>query len=70
MNSKYMSAAVVAVAALTGTNASAEAPNQWLMEQMNMKSNTTRAEVKAEMLQAQQAEKKPQAAVPAKVTSK
>lgn len=70
MNSKYISAAVVAVAALTGMNASAEAINQWLIDQMNMKSSKTRAEVRAEMLQAQQAAKKPQAVAPATATGK
>ena len=49
MKSKFISAAVVAVAALTSLGASAESFNSFVFDQMAAPSPTTRAEVKAEM---------------------
>lgn len=60
MNSRFvktaattLSAAVVAVAALTSVAASAETFNPYLFDQMTAPSTKTRAEVRAELLQAQ-----------------
>ena len=54
MLSKLISTAVLAVAALTTVAASAETFNPYLWDQMKAPSSRTRAEVKAEMLQARQ----------------
>ncbi|MGH8743356.1 MAG: DUF4148 domain-containing protein [Burkholderiales bacterium] len=54
MQSKLISAAVLAVAALTSVAASADIFNPYLWEQMKAPSSRTRAEVKAEVLQARQ----------------
>lgn len=53
MKSKLIASAVVAVAALTSVAASAETFNSYLWDQMKAPSTKTRAEVKAEVLQAQ-----------------
>jgi len=53
MKSNFIGAAVVAVAALTSVAASAEAFNPYLWDQMKAPSTRTRAEVRAELLQAQ-----------------
>jgi hypothetical protein len=55
MKSNFIAAAVVAVAALSSLAASAEPLNAFLLEQMQMPSTKTRAEVKSEMLQAKNA---------------
>ncbi len=49
MKSKFISAAVVAVAALTSLGASAETFNSFVFDQMAAPSHKTRAEVKAEI---------------------
>ena len=54
MQSKLISAAVLAVAALTSVAASAEIYNSYLFDQMKAPASRTRAEVKAEVLQARQ----------------
>jgi hypothetical protein len=53
MKSKLISATVLAAAALTSMGASAEVFNSWVFEQMAAPATRTRAEVKAEVLQAQ-----------------
>ena len=53
MKSNFITAAVVAVAALTSVAASAETYNSYLFDQMKAPATKTRAEVKAEVLQAQ-----------------
>jgi hypothetical protein len=53
MKSNFIAAAVVAVAALTSVAASAESFNPYLFDQMQAPSTRTRAEVKAELQQAQ-----------------
>ena len=53
MKSNFITAAVVAVAALTSVAASAEGYNQYLFDQMKAPATKTRAEVRAELLQAQ-----------------
>lgn len=53
MKSKFFSAAVLSVAALTSMGASAEIYNSWMFDQMAAPAAKTRAEVKAEVLQAQ-----------------
>ncbi|MFC5522746.1 DUF4148 domain-containing protein [Polaromonas jejuensis] len=53
MKSNLIAAAVVAVAALTSVAASAETFNSYLFDQMQAPATRTRAEVKAEVLQAQ-----------------
>lgn len=53
MKSKFISAAVLSVAALTSMGASAEMYNSWLFDQMAVPAEKTRAEVKAEVLQEQ-----------------
>jgi hypothetical protein len=53
MKSKFISAAVLSVAALTSMGASAEIYNSWMFDQMAAPATKTRAEVKAEVLQAQ-----------------
>ena len=53
MKSNLIAAAVVAVATLTSVAASAETLNAYLFDQMQAPSTRTRAEVKAEVLQAQ-----------------
>lgn len=53
MKSNFISAAVLTVAALTGAAASAETFNSYLFDQMSAPATKTRAEVKAEVLQAQ-----------------
>lgn len=49
MKSKFISAAVVAVAALTSLGASAETFNSFVFDQMAAPSQNTRAEVKADI---------------------
>jgi hypothetical protein len=53
MKSNLIAAAVVSVAALTSVAASAETFNSYLFDQMTAPVTKTRAEVKAEVLQAQ-----------------
>lgn len=53
MKSNFVAAAVVAVAALTSVAASAETFNSYLYDQMKAPVTKTRAEVKAEVVQAQ-----------------
>jgi hypothetical protein len=53
MKSKFISAAVLAVAAFTSMGASAEIFNSWMFDQMAAPSTRTRAEVKAEVIEAQ-----------------
>ena len=53
MKSKLIASAVVAVAALTSVAASAQTFNSYLWDQMKAPSTRTRAEVQAEVLQAQ-----------------
>lgn len=53
MKSNFIAAAVVAVAAFTSVAASADTFNPYLFDQMKAPTSKTRAEVKAEMLQAQ-----------------
>ena len=53
MKSKFISAAVLSVAALTSMGASADMYNSWLFDQMAAPAEKTRAEVKAEVLQEQ-----------------
>ncbi|WP_411886462.1 DUF4148 domain-containing protein [Polaromonas sp. YR568] len=53
MKSNFVAAAVVAVAALTSVAASAETFNSYLYDQMKAPVTKTRAEVKAEAVQAQ-----------------
>lgn len=53
MKSNFVAAAVVAVAALTSVAASAETFNSYLFDQMKAPVTKTRAEVKAEVVQAQ-----------------
>ena len=53
MKSNLIAAAVVAVAALSSVAASAQPLNAFLLEQMQAPASRTRAEVKAEVLQAQ-----------------
>ena len=55
MKSNFIAAAVVAVAALSSVAASAQPLNAFLLEQMQSPSTRTRAEVKSEVLQAQNA---------------
>lgn len=55
MKSNFIAAAVVAVAALSSVAASAQPLNGFLLEQMQAPSSKTRAEVKTEVLQAQNA---------------
>jgi hypothetical protein len=55
MKSNFIAAAVVAVAALSSVAASAQPLNAFLLEQMQAPSSRTRAEVKTEALQAQNA---------------
>ena len=55
MKSNFIAAAVVAVAALTSVAASAETYNSFLFDQMQAPSTKTRAEVKSEVVQAQNA---------------
>ena len=57
MKSKIISATVLAVAALTSFGALAEMPGTWLFDQMAAPSSRTRAEVKAEVLQAQNSQR-------------
>lgn len=52
MKSKLISAAVIAVAAFTSVAASADTFNPYLFDQMKAPTTKTRAEVKAEFLQA------------------
>ena len=54
MKSKLIATALVAAAALTSFGASAQVFNPWLFEQMSAPATKTRAEVKAEVLQASQ----------------
>ncbi|MES2941524.1 MAG: DUF4148 domain-containing protein [Pseudomonadota bacterium] len=54
MKSKFISAAVLAVSAFVSMGASAEMYNSWLFDQMAAPATKTRAEVKAEVIQAQQ----------------
>lgn len=54
MKSKFISAAVLAVSAFASMGASAEMYNSWLFDQMAAPATKTRAEVKAEVIQAQQ----------------
>ena len=49
MKSKFIAAAVVAVAALSSVGASAETFNSYVFDQMTAPSQKTRAEVKADM---------------------
>lgn len=53
MKSNFIAAAVVAVAAFTSVAASADTFNPYLFDQMKAPTSRTRAEVKAEVLQAQ-----------------
>jgi hypothetical protein len=53
MKSNIITAAVVAVAAFTSVAASADTFNPYLFDQMKAPATKTRAEVKAEFLQAQ-----------------
>ena len=53
MKSKFISAAVLSVAALTSMGASAEMYNSWMFDQMATPAAKTHAEVKAEVLQEQ-----------------
>lgn len=53
MKSRTLSAAVLALAAFTSMAASAESFNPYLFDQMKAPTTKTRAEVKAELLQAQ-----------------
>lgn len=53
MKSNFIGTAVLAVAALTSVAASAETFNSYLFDQMSAPATKTRAEVKAEVLQAQ-----------------
>lgn len=53
MKSNFIRAAVLSVAALTGVAASAQTFNSYLFDQMSAPATKTRAEVKAEALQAQ-----------------
>ena len=55
MKSNFVAAAVVAVAALTSVAASAQPLNSFLLEQLQAPSTKTRAEVKSEVVQAQNA---------------
>ena len=55
MKSNFIAAAVIAVAALSSVAASAQPLNAFLLEQMQSPSTRTRAEVKSEVLQAQNA---------------
>jgi len=55
MKSNFVAAAVVAVAALTSVAASAQPLNSFLFEQLQAPSTKTRAEVKSEVVQAQNA---------------
>ena len=55
MKSTFIAAAVVAVAGLTSVAASAEPLNAFLLEQMQLPSTKTRAEVKSELLEARKA---------------
>ena len=55
MKSNFVAAAVVAVAALTSVAASAQPLNSFLLEQMQAPATKTRAEVKSEVVQAQNA---------------
>ena len=52
MTSKFIASAVLAAAALTSVAASAETFNPYLWDQMKTAATKTRAEVKAELLQA------------------
>lgn len=53
MKSNFIAAAVVAVAALSSVAASAQPLNAFLLDQLQAPSTRTRAEVKSEVLQAQ-----------------
>ncbi len=53
MKSSFITAVVVAIAAFTSAAASADTFNPYLFDQMKAPTAKTRAEVKAEMLQAQ-----------------
>lgn len=53
MKSKLIASAVVAIAALTSVAASAQTFNAYLWDQMKVPSTRTRADVRAEVLQAQ-----------------
>ena len=53
MKSKFISATVLSVAAMTSVGASAEIYNSWMFDQMAAPVAKTRAEVKADVLQAQ-----------------
>ncbi|MEO7886870.1 MAG: DUF4148 domain-containing protein [Polaromonas sp.] len=55
MKSNFIAATVVAVAALTSVAASAETFNSYLFDQMQAPATKTRAEVKSEVVQAQNA---------------
>jgi hypothetical protein len=55
MKSNFIAAAVVAVAALTSVAASAQTFNSYLFDQMQAPATKTRAEVKSDLLQAQNA---------------
>jgi opacity protein-like surface antigen len=55
MKSNFVAAAVVAVAALSSVAASAQPLNAFLLEQMQAPATRTRAEVKSEVIQAQNA---------------
>lgn len=55
MKSNFIAAAVVAVAALSSVAASAQPLNAFLLDQMQSPSTRTRAEVKSEVIQAQNA---------------
>ena len=54
MKSIFLPFVVIAVTALTSMNASAELPNQWLFDQMNVSSTQNRIKVKAEVSPPQQ----------------
>lgn len=59
MKSKLIATALVAAAALTSFGASAQVFNPWLFDQMAAPATKTRAEVKAEVLQAAQGKVSP-----------
>lgn len=55
MKSNFIAASVVAVAALTSVAASAQTFNSYLFDQMQAPATKTRAEVKSDLLQVQNA---------------
>lgn len=69
MTSKFVAIAFLSVAAWGAAPASAEMFNPWLFDQMAVPSTRTRAEVRAELLQAQQSSRQAQAAAPAATSS-